>query len=304
MQKSDLRVAIVGVGLVGIAIAERLLKLGYHVTGFDISAKQCDTLRRLGGQVADSATAAVRGVRRLILSLPTSAIVGVVLDEIEPELAPECVVVDTTTGAPDDAIAFSKRLSKRQVDYLDATVGGSSAQVRARQAIVLCGGERGAFEQCADIFEACAKKAYYVGPAGSGVRMKLVLNLVLGLNRAVLAEGLQFARSCSIDPNLALEILKAGPAYSLAMDTKGHRMLTENFEPEARLSQHLKDVRLILACGKENGAALPLSEVHRELLESVEAAGFGDADNSAIIKSFQKEDARRRVWDAAGQLHK
>jgi 3-hydroxyisobutyrate dehydrogenase-like beta-hydroxyacid dehydrogenase len=71
------------------------------------------------------------------------------------------------------------------------------------------------------------------------------------------------------------------------MDTKGPRMLNEQFEPEARLSQHLKDVRLILATGERAGAHLPLSAVHRHLLESAEAAGFGDADNSAVIKAFR-----------------
>ena len=117
--------------------------------------------------------------------------------------------------------------------------------------------------------------------------MKLVLNLVLGLNRAVLAEGLSFARSSGIDPALALEILKAGPAYSKAMDVKGQKMLSEDFTPEARLSQHLKDVRLILDQARQQGRMLPLSEVHRTLLEKAETAGYGAADNSAIVKAFE-----------------
>ena len=121
--------------------------------------------------------------------------------------------------------------------------------------------------------------------------MKLVMNLVLGLNRAVLAEGLEFARASNIDTQVALDILKESPAYSRAMDTKGHRMLNEHFDPEARLSQHLKDVRLILASGEASGAYLPLSTVHRELLEAAEAAGYGTSDNSAIIKAFQQNRA-------------
>ena len=122
--------------------------------------------------------------------------------------------------------------------------------------------------------------------------MKLVMNLVLGLNRAVLAEGLEFARACGLDPYTALDILKAGPSYSRAMDTKGTRMLNEDFEPEARLSQHLKDVRLILAAGARAGAHLPLSQIHRELLEAAEEAGFGQSDNCAVIKAFQSGVAK------------
>ena len=117
--------------------------------------------------------------------------------------------------------------------------------------------------------------------------MKLILNLVLGLNRVVLAEGLAFAASfAGVDPNQALAILKAGPAYSRVMDTKGLKMLTEDFSTEAKLSQHLKDVRLILEAGRQAGARIPFSSLHCKLLEQVEAQGFGGADNSAIIKAF------------------
>ena len=81
--------------------------------------------------------------------------------------------------------------------------------------------------------------------------------------------------------------MRAGAAYSAVMDTKGRKMIDQDFSPQARLSQHLKDVGLILEAGERSGARLPLSGLHRRLLEEVEAAGFGDADNSAIIKAFE-----------------
>lgn len=207
------------------------------------------------------------------------------LDEIAGKLKPGALIIDTTTGAPEAAIAFAERLAG--ADYVDATVAGSSQLVRTGASIFICGGTDAAFARCSDLFEHCCARAFHVGPEGSGARMKLVVNLVLGLNRAVLAEGLEFARSSGIDPYQALEILKATPAYSRAMDTKGLRMLNEDFEPEARLSQHLKDVRLILESGARSGASLPLSTVHRALLEAAENAGFGAKDNSAVIKAFR-----------------
>ena len=116
--------------------------------------------------------------------------------------------------------------------------------------------------------------------------MTLVFNLVLGLNRAVLAESLEFAARYGLSSGQALEILKAGSTYSRVMDSKGPKMLARDFTPEARLSQHLKDVRLILAAGQSCGAKLPLSELHGQLLAEAERLGFGTADNSAIIESF------------------
>lgn len=283
------QVGIIGVGLVGTALAERLLGAGYGVRGYDPRPERMATLAELGGEPAPGAAAVASACDRVILSLPTSEIVAQVLEQASPEARPGMLIVDTTTGAPEDSAASASLLAAIGVDYVDATVGGSSRQVRNREAVFICGGTTAAFARCQDLFDHCGKAAYLVGPPGSGARMKLVMNLVLGLNRAVLAEGLEFARASGLDPYAALEILKAGPAYSRAMDTKGLRMLREDFEPEARLSQHLKDVRLILDSGARLGARLPLSKTHREVLESAEAAGFGAADNCAVIKAFQSE---------------
>ena len=125
---------------------------------------------------------------------------------------------------------------------------------------------------------------FHTGPAGTGAKMKLVTNLVLGLNRAALAEGLAFAESIGLDPALSLAVMRGSFAYSRIMDTKGERMIRGDFAADARLSQHLKDVRLIVDIGRHAGLPMPLSAAHREVLEEAETAGYGELDNSAIIK--------------------
>ena len=175
---------------------------------------------------------------------------------------------------------------ERGIHYLDATIAGSSAQVRRGDVIVMIGGDGTAVQACDDLLRTFAKQSFHLGPCGSGARMKLVVNLVLGLNRAVLAEGLAFANACGVDLAAALDVLQAGPAFSRVMETKGRKMLERNFQPQARLHQHLKDVRLILAEAAKHGAKTPLSAVHRQLLEALDAAGYGDEDNSAIVRAF------------------
>ena len=125
-------------------------------------------------------------------------------------------------------------------------------------------------------------------PAAAVRRMKLVTNLVLGLNRAALAEGLVFAQAIGLDADAALQVLMNSMAYSRTMDTKGRKMVEGDFRTQARLAQHLKDIRLILAAAAAVERDLPLTEVHRQLLESAEAAGFGDADNSAVIRAYTR----------------
>ena len=131
-------------------------------------------------------------------------------------------------------------------------------------------------------------KAFHVGLCGSAARMKLISNLVLGLNRAVLAEGLAFAEALGVSPAAALEVMAGSNAYSRAMDVKGRKMVERDFSVQARLSQHLKDVRLMLDAAAAAGLSLPLTETHRRLMEQAEAAGYGEQDNSAIIEVLRK----------------
>jgi len=128
-----------------------------------------------------------------------------------------------------------------------------------------------------------AERVLYMGPPGSGAKAKLAVNLVLGLNRAVLAEGLVFAERLGIGMPAALELFACTPAYSRAVDVKGRKMVSGDFGPEARLAQHRKDVGLMLALAGEAGQGLPFTEVHAAVLDRAIAAGDGELDNSAVI---------------------
>jgi 3-hydroxyisobutyrate dehydrogenase-like beta-hydroxyacid dehydrogenase len=281
------QIGLIGLGLLGTSLAQRFTAAGLKVLGFDVNAGRRGHLLSAGGEWCSSALDVAAACRRIVFSLPDSNIVLRVAKEIQPLLHEGTIVVDTTTGDPQEMDAVGRLFAERKIAYLDATIGGSSRQVVAGDVIVMVGGDREAFEACADIFSSFSRQTFLLGPCGSGARMKLVFNLVLGLHRAVLAEALVFASRCGLPPQQTLEVLKAGPAHSSVMDTKGQKMLNGDFEAVARLSQHLKDVRLILAAANRCGAKTPLSSVHKTLLEAAEAAGFGAADNSAVIKAFE-----------------
>lgn len=283
-------VGLIGLGLLGAAIGERLSGAGFSVVGWDVDSSRRDGFAGERRILADSCPNVAARCRRIMLCLPTSAIVRAVVDELAPNLRHGDLIVDATTGDPDETAAVGRDLAERGVGYVDATVGGSSRQAREGDAIVTAGGSFEHVEAARDLLEAFARRVYHVGPCGSGARMKLVVNLVLGLNRAVLAEGIAFARSQGVDARSALEVLRDGPSWSRVMDTKGEKMLSGDFTADARLTQHLKDVRLILESGARSGAALPLSEVHSRLLEQLVADGWGDLDNAAIALAFSKRN--------------
>jgi 3-hydroxyisobutyrate dehydrogenase-like beta-hydroxyacid dehydrogenase len=272
-------------GLLGGALAARFLGGGLRVVGFDVNVECRRRLADAGGEPAASTPAVVAAVDVVVFSLPDSDAVETVVNEAGDRLRGR-LVIDTTTGDPNRTAALGRRLADAGVRYVDATVLGSSARARAGEVVVISGGEADDVREAEEFIRLFAAEWFHVGAWGSGARMKLVANLVLGLNRAVLAEGLAFARRCGLDPGLALRVLRGGAAYSRVMDEKGRKMVEADFGPEARLSQHLKDVRLILAAGRKAGAVLPLSELHERLLAGLERAGYGGSDNSAVIRAF------------------
>lgn len=277
-------VGVIGLGLMGGALAERLLGGGLRVVGFDLRPECRERLAGLGGEPAGSAADVFAAAPVVVLSLPDSDAVAAVLGGVG-EVAGKRVI-DTTTGDPDATAALGRGLADRGAEYLDATLTGSSEVAGRGELVVTAGGPEAVFRESVELFRTFAWQWFHVGPWGCGARTKLVVNLVLGLNRAALAEGLAFAKASGLDHAAVLDVLRGGAAYSRAMDAKGPKMLAGDFAPEAKLAQHLKDVRLILGAGRRAGAALPLSEVHERLLAGLADRGFGDADNSAVIRAF------------------
>jgi 3-hydroxyisobutyrate dehydrogenase-like beta-hydroxyacid dehydrogenase len=285
------RVTVVGLGLMGNAIAARLIEHGYSVSVWSRIADEAATLLALGAHWTDDPF----GIsNRVILSLYSSEVVSDVLNRFASSLRAGQIIADTTTGSPEDALAMSKRLAEQGIQYLDAPISGSSQQTRRGEAMVMVAGDRATFDACRDLWQVLGAKVVYVGASGSAAKMKLVTNLVLGLNRVALAEGLSYARAIGVDANAALQVLIDSAAYSKAMDVKGRKMIDQDFAPQARLSQHLKDVRLIIESALNAGLPLPMSNCHRQLLEQAEQTGWGDLDNSAIIQVYDIANPREQ----------
>jgi 3-hydroxyisobutyrate dehydrogenase and related beta-hydroxyacid dehydrogenases len=279
-------VALIGMGLLGSALAENLLKAGFAVRGYDTAPERMRQHAERGGHVAASPADAARGASAVMTCLMTADIVRDALLGPAGALeaaAPGVVAIDNSTIHPDASAALAAELGRRGIAMLDAPVGGSSGQARRREAPVVVGGDPEVFARCRPILDAIAQRVHHVGPNGSGARAKLVINLVLGLNRLALAEGLLFGLRQGLDGKTLLAVLKDSAAYSRAMDIKGERMLEGNFEPEGKLAQHLKDVELMLEVGHAAGAPLLATALHRQLLIAGVAAGLSERDNSSII---------------------
>jgi 3-hydroxyisobutyrate dehydrogenase-like beta-hydroxyacid dehydrogenase len=310
-------VALVGLGLVGTALGQRLRRAGYAVLGHDRRPEACAAWRAAGGEVVASLRELGERCACAVLAVfDTAGVLEVVEgrgagigegpggsagkpvnEEVGKSAAAGCLaagsalraVVDCSTGDPEALQALAARLATRGIAFLEAPLSGSSQQIAAGEATMLLGGEAAAVAAHAALLEALSPRRIHVGGAGMGARAKLATNLVLGLNRAVLAEGLVFAERLGIPPATFVELVLATPARSDAALAKGRQMVQGDFAPRSRIHQHLKDVQLMLAGAAAAGQRLPFSETHAALLRAAVASGDGELDNAAIVRQLRRE---------------
>jgi 3-hydroxyisobutyrate dehydrogenase-like beta-hydroxyacid dehydrogenase len=175
-------IGLIGLGLLGSAFAARLLAGGFTVLGFDLAPDRREAFARSGGAATTTAQEVFQKCSRLILSLPSHREVEDVIAAGQLAMRTGQIIIDTTTGDPEPTAVLAAELALRGVRYLDATVSGSSAHVRQGVAVMMVGGDPAAFTACADVFSRIGGETFYTGHSGTGSKMKLATNVVLGLN--------------------------------------------------------------------------------------------------------------------------
>lgn len=281
------RVGIVGMGLMGQAFIHNMRKSQFIVQGYDVDAQRMDDLKNEGGHPVDTPAEAAKGVKFLITSLPTSSIVGEVVNGANGILegAEEGLCLcDTTTSRPEDSIRLSEELAGRGIKFLDSAVSGTSAMARVGDLIVIAGGDKEDFEACRPIFSGFSRAAYYMGPVGSGARTKLVINLILGGNRLALAEGLVLGEKMGLGLDNLLEVVKDGACGSKTMVDKGPKMIKADFSKEGTIKTSVKDRAIMIEEAQRFGAPIPLTSTYTQIVQAALQKGYGEKDAACLIE--------------------
>ena len=285
-------VGLIGAGLMGQVFARRLIDAGFSVRGFDVAPAKRAQLTEMGGESADSIAEIAKACQPIILAVfNTDQVEEVVEKGMLPALGDGSgkIVLCTSTCDPDRIAALGARVAERGLRFLETPVSGTSEQVRRGEGVGLIGGDKAVAATVAPVLDVLFPTRFHIGKVGDGGRAKLAINLILGVNRLALAEGLVFAERMGLDPAAFFDVARQSAAYSQVMDTKGPKMLRGDFTPEGRARQTLKDAHLMLEQAKSKGQRLPLLEIHADVLEGCVRNGHGDLDNSVII-----EEVRRR----------
>jgi len=289
-------IGLVGLGLVGTALAKRLSLAGYGCIGFDVNPVAMKVFESSGFEVVTSVISLLEKTNTLVLAVFDTKGVSDLVSQITQHRADDhqvpsepLVLIDCSTGDPLKLADLAKQLALNNIQLIEAPLSGSSVQIANGDATLLLGGEPRQIEIMGNVLNALATNKVHVGSAGMAAKAKLATNLVLGLNRAALAEGIVFAQAMGIEPAAFLQLVLSTPARSEAAVVKGDMMVKEQFEPQSRIRQHLKDVQLMLDIAQGHSQNLPLSQAHAQLMRNAIEQGDGELDNAAIIRQIRRE---------------
>ena len=279
-------VGVVGLGLMGEVYVGRLIAAGFAVIGYDVDAAKTARLAKLGAQAGSLADIAQQ-CEPIVLAVFNTEQVEDVVEHALISAAAGKIVLCTSTCDPDRIAALGARIGDR-LRFLETPVSGTSEQVRQGDGVGLIGGDQSIAAAAAPVLDALFARSFHIGKVGDGGRAKLAVNLILGLNRLALAEGLVFAERLGLDPAAFLDVARRSAAASQLMDTKGAKMVGGDFAPEGRVRQTLKDTKLMLYQARKAGQQLPLLQIHADVLEACIRHGDSEQDNSIVIEELRR----------------
>lgn len=286
------QIGIIGVGLLGSAVASRLLQGSFQVTGYDILPERVESLRTRGLRSAASIAEAAAGADAVFLVLPSLESVDAVVRGPDGllETAPrDTTLIQMSTISPDLTSRLAEAATAKGLGFLDTPMSGTSAMVAQGDCVILVAGDAARGKACGPAFEAIARETVYVGPtAGMASLAKLVLNLLVGLNTTVLAEALVLGTKGGLSPDLLLGIIRQSAATSKMADIRGPMMVGRSFGAQMKLELFLKDFTLMLKEGQRLGVPLPLTSMAQQLALATASSGRGHEDLASVITTLER----------------
>jgi len=282
--RRDAKVGFIGLGLMGSRLARRLHSFGWNVQAWNRSPQPANELKRWGVAIAPSLPDLVVDSDVILSSLANDAAVRqVYLDKggVFSTAEPGTVILEMSTISPELSRTLHKKARTRGVNFLDVAVSGSTPAVEAGTITLLAGGDKETFQQCVPIYESIAKQWFLIGPGSSGTQMKLVVNLLLGLDMQAIAEAVSLGEHLKIDRDVLLDVLSKTAVMPPAFVGKLKKIKDGDYSPEFPLRLMSKDMDLVMNAAKAAGADLPAASVVRSVL-AANVRERGDLDVAAI----------------------
>lgn len=297
-------VGIIGVGVMGSAMATNLLARGFDVIGYDIEADALVALEARGGDRASSVTEVARKAEVVLLSLPTAEALAAVTEELVESRPPSPpLVLEMGTMPLVAKQAARTRLAAAGMELMDAPVSGTGIQAADGTLVVLASGSADAYSRVEPILAAISRSRYHLGEFGAGSVMKYIANLLVAIHSLAAAEAHALGIASGLDPALVQKVMSDGTGASKILDIRGPMMAADRYEPPSpRLDIILKDAHIIAEYAAGSGAPTFLLDAAIPIYEAAARSGLAGLDAAALCR-YLEESAHlvRRLDRASGR---
>jgi 3-hydroxyisobutyrate dehydrogenase-like beta-hydroxyacid dehydrogenase len=284
LSRENTKLGLVGLGLMGSRFLRRLNAEGWNVRGWNRSKKATLALERYGFQIEESLANLVGESDVLLSSLADdNAVRAVYLGDngVFANVKPQTIILEMSTISPDLSALLHREAEKHGANLIDLAVSGSTPAVEAGTVTLFAGGEPEIFNRCVPIFESIAKHRYLMGPATAGIRMKLVVNLLLGVGMEAIAEAVSLGEHLKLDRDLLLEVLPKTTVIAPAFTGKFAKIRNEDYSPQFPLYLMSKDMSLAQSAADQSNVGIPAGRAAKRVFEEA-TADRGELDISSI----------------------
>jgi 3-hydroxyisobutyrate dehydrogenase-like beta-hydroxyacid dehydrogenase len=280
-------VGVIGLGVMGSAMANNLIRAGHEVVGYDVDQAKLSRLEGMGGDPVGSAAdvSSIAGI--IIFSLPTTGALATVAREVAQTGPEGLVCLETGTFPLADKEAAREILAESGIDLLDTPLSGTGLQAADATLVVFASGSEDGFARARPVFDAIGRSTHYLGEFGNGSKMKYVANLLVAVHGLAAAEAHALGLAAGLDPAVVQEVMEDGVGSSKIFEIRGPMMVADDYPPAARLDILLKDSTLIRDFARSVGAPTPLLDATVPAYEAASAAGLGDLDAAALCRYLE-----------------
>jgi putative dehydrogenase len=291
----DKTVGIIGLGIMGGAIAANLMERGWTVIGYDVDKDRMAELAAAGMATANSVQDVAKASVYILTSLPSPAAAFDVADQISASGQSQRIVVELSTLTIADKIRFIDVLSSAGHIALDCPLSGTGAQARVRDLIVYASGDSDAIARCKALFADFSKQSADLGVYGNGSRMKFVANHLVAIHNVAAAEAMVLAQRAGLDLQQVVDLVGPGAGGSRMFQMRAPMMVSGVFEPATmRVSTWKKDMAIIGAFANELDCPTPLFNLTQPIYAEAMEMGLGDEDTASVFKVMNKPSAEAK----------
>jgi len=278
-------VGIVGLGIMGGAIAKNLSAAGWQVIGFDIAKDRCDEAKAAGVEIARNAAAVAAKATNILVSLPKPEALMATVGAIVEAKLPRRVVAELSTFSIEDKTEAEATLRAAGHAMLDCPLSGTGSQARTKDLVVYASGDAQAIQSLMPVFADFSRQAHDLGAFGNGMKMKFVANLLVAIHNVASAEAMVLGIKAGLDPAQIFKLIQAGAGNSRVFELRAPMMVQDNYGGEnltMRVSTWQKDMKVIGEYAASVGCPTPLFSACEPIYRAALSTGFADQDTAAV----------------------